>query len=194
MGHKKILIINGHPDMESYNTGLAKAYKKGAIAAGAEIQEINLAELQFNPVLQFGYRKRSELEPDLLDAQEKIRWAEHLVWVFPIWWGGLPALTKGFIDRVFLPGFAFKYRPNSPWQEKLLTNKTARIICTLDQPNWYFRLVNHRPAHHAMKKMTLQFSGINPVKITTIGPIRLSSEAYRSGWLDRVEGLGRRIG
>ena len=194
MVNKKILIINGHPDIESYNTCLAEAYKKGAITAGAEIQEINIAELKFNPVLQFGYRKRTELEPDLLDTQEKIRWAEHLVWVFPVWWGGLPALTKGFIDRVFLPGFAFKFRPNSLFQDKLLTNKTARIICTLDQPNWYFWLVNHRPAHHAMKKMTLQFCGINPVKITTIGPIRLSSEGYRSGWLDKVEGLGRRIG
>ncbi len=73
MVNKKILIINGHPDIESYNTCLAEAYKKGAITAGAEIQEINIAELKFNPVLQFGYRKRTELEPDLLDTQEKIR-------------------------------------------------------------------------------------------------------------------------
>lgn len=79
---KKILIINGHPDKESYCNALAEAYKKGASASGAEVQEIRVADLQFNINLQFGYRKRTELEPDLLEAWEKIKWAEHLVWVY----------------------------------------------------------------------------------------------------------------
>ena len=104
---KKILIINGHPNSNSYNLGLFEAYKKGAITSGADIKEIVIKDLVFNPNLQFGYQKRTELEPDLLDAWEKIKWADHLVWVHPVWWGGLPAVTKGFIDRLFLPGFFF---------------------------------------------------------------------------------------
>lgn len=112
---RKILLINGHPDKESYCFALAQSYKKGAVESGAEIQEIVLADLQFSPILQFGYRKRTELEPDLLDAWDKIQWADHLVWVYPVWWGALPALLKGFIDRVFLPGFVFKKRENSLW-------------------------------------------------------------------------------
>lgn len=68
---KNILIINGHPDKESFNFALAESYKKGAIASGADVKEINIRELNFNPNLQFGYRKRTELEPDLIDAQEK---------------------------------------------------------------------------------------------------------------------------
>lgn len=79
---KKILIIQGHPDSESYNTALAKAYKKGAIEAGAEIKEIVIRDLDFSPNLKYGYRKRTELEPDLLAAWEKIQWAEHLVWIY----------------------------------------------------------------------------------------------------------------
>ena len=187
---KKILIINGHPDAESFNAALAEAYKKGAIESGAEVKEIVVRELQFNPNLQFGYRKRTELEPDLLDAQAKIKWAEHLVWIYPVWWGSLPAILKGFIDRTFLSGFAFQKRENSVWWDKLLTGKSARIISTLDQPAWYYWLVYRQPSNNAMKKLTLQFIGINPVKITNIGPLRLSKESYRLNWLRRIEKLG----
>ncbi|CAG5007344.1 hypothetical protein DYBT9275_04025 [Dyadobacter sp. CECT 9275] len=190
---KKVLIINGHPDKESYSSALANAYKKGAIRAGAEVREIILANLEFNPNLGFGYRKRTDLEKDLLDAQQLITWAEHIVWVYPIWWGGLPALLKGFIDRVFLPGFAFARRENSLWWDKLLTGKSARIINTLDQPAWYYWLVNGRPGYHAMKKMTLEFCGIKPVRTTTIGPLRLSTESFRTSWLHKVEKLGTRV-
>jgi putative NADPH-quinone reductase len=187
---KNILIIHGHPDKESFSTALFDAYKKGAVASGAIVKEIIISDLQFNPNLGMGYRKRTELEPDLLDAQEKIKWATHLVWIYPVWWGSLPALLKGFIDRVFLPGFAFQKRENSVWWDKLLTGKSARIISTLDQPAWYYWLVYREPSNNAMKKLTLQFCGIHPVKVTSIGPLRLSKEAYRLNWLKKIEQLG----
>jgi putative NADPH-quinone reductase len=192
MNSKKILIINGHPDQESFNFGLAEAYKKGALSTGAEVKEIVVRDLSFNPNLQFGYRKRTELETDLLDAQQKIVWADHLVWIYPVWWGSYPAILKGFIDRVFLPGFAFQKRENSVWWDKLLTNKSARIIATLDQPAWYYWLIYRQPSTNALKKLTLEFCGISPVKTTTIGPIRLSKETYRQKWLLKVEQLGER--
>ena len=105
---KKTLIIQGHPDSESYCRALANAYKVGALSAGAEVQEIIVSELKFNPSLEFGYRKRTELEPDLLAAQEKIKWAEHLVIVYPLWWGGVPALLKGFLIGHFYRDLLFK--------------------------------------------------------------------------------------
>ncbi len=190
---KKILIIQGHPDRESFNFGLAQAYKKGALAAKSEVKEIIIRDLNFNPNLQYGYRKRTELEPDLLEAQEKIKWADHLVLVYPVWWGSIPAIMKGFFDRVFLPGFAFQKRENSVWWDKLLKNKSARIISTLDQPAWYYWLIYRQPSNYAMKKLTLQFCGIDPVRVTTIGPIRLSKEAYRQKWLTKIEKLGMEI-
>ncbi len=191
MAMKKVLIINGHPDKESFNFALAEAYRKGAEESGTEIKEINIRELNFNPNLQFGYRQRMELEPDLLEAQSKIKWADHLVWIYPVWWGSVPALMKGFLDRVLLPGFAYNKRENSLWWDKCLTGKTARIICTLDQPAWYYRLFNGSPSHTMMKNLTLNFVGIKKVRITTIGPIRLSKEKYRAKWLQRVKGLGQ---
>lgn len=188
---KKILIINGHPDSESFNFGLSDAYKTGAQNSGAEVKEIRIRELSFNPNLQFGYRKRTELEPDLLDAQEKIKWADHLVWVYPVWWGSVPALLKGFLDRVLLPGFAFHKRKNSLWWDGGLTGKTARIICTLDQPAWYYRWVYGRPSHNSMKKLTMHYTGVKKVRITTIGPIRLSKDKFREKWLQKVARLGQ---
>ena len=187
---KKTLLIQGHPDAEIFNFALFEAYKKGAIASGAEIKEIIIKNLNFSPNLQFGYRKRTELEPDLLESLEKVKWAEHLVFVYPVWWGSVPAILKGFIDRVFLPGIVFEKIENSVWWKRLLTGKTGHIISTLDQPAWYYWLNYGRPSYHAMKRMTLNFVGIKPVRTTTIGPIRLSKDKYRTDWLKKVEKLG----
>ncbi|MGH1518158.1 NAD(P)H-dependent oxidoreductase [Chryseobacterium sp. JK1] len=189
---KKIAIINGHPHKESFNFGIAEAYKKGALESGAEIREIVMADLTFNPNLEFGYQKIMELEPDLINAQKVIQWADHLVWVHPVWWGGLPAITKGFVDRLFLPGFAYKYRKDSLWWDKLLKGKTAHIITTLDQPGWYYRLMYGRPSVNQLKKSILEFCGIKPVKVTYIGIIKTSDEKQRNKWLEKVRKLGQR--
>lgn len=189
---KKILLINGHPDKESYNFALADAYKQGAAKADAELREIRIRDLNFDPNLQYGYRKRTELEPDLQKVQELILWADHMVWIYPVWWGSVPAIMKGFLDRVLLPGFAFKHREGSPWWDRYLTGKTARLICTMDQPPWYYRIRYGAPSHHAIKKLTLKFCGVKKVKITSIGPIRNSKPEFRKKWISKIESLGQR--
>jgi NAD(P)H dehydrogenase (quinone) len=187
---KKVLIINGHPDKESYNFALAEAYKTGVERSNAEVKQINIRDLDFNPNLQFGYRKRTELEPDLLKSQEMLKWADHIVWVFPVWWASLPAIMKGFLDRVLLPGYAFQKRENSLLWDKHFTGKTSRIICTMDQPTWYYRFFNGAPSTKAMNKNTLKFIGVKSVKVTAIGPVRLSKQEFREKWLRKVEKLG----
>ena len=189
---KKILIINGHPNKNAFNYGIASAYKKGAVNSGAEVKEIIIADLDFNPNLKFGYQQRTELEPDLIEAWEKIKWAEHLVWVHPVWWGGLPAISKGFIYRLFLPGFAYQYRENSVWWDKLLKGKTAHIITTIDQPGWYYWLFYGRPSVNQLKKSTLEFCGVKPVKVTYFGIVKTATNELRKKWLDKVEDLGRK--
>ena len=188
---KKILIINGHPDKESFCFALAESYKKGAGTNGTDCKLINLIDLKFDPILASGYRVVSELEPDLLMMQKDIKEANHLVMVYPNWWGTYPALLKGFIDRIFLPNFAFKYVEKSPLPAKLLKGKTARLIVTMDTPKWYYWLVNRSPGHNSMKKGILEFSGIKPVKISSFAVIRSSNELQRKKWLDEVEALGK---
>ncbi|MCC7246635.1 MAG: NAD(P)H-dependent oxidoreductase [Saprospiraceae bacterium] len=190
---KNIVVINGHPDKESFCFALAEAWRSGALESGAEVKEIIIRDLTFNPNLQFGYRKRTELEPDLLQAWEKIKWADHLVWVHPVWWGGMPAMMKGFIDRLFLPSMAFQYRENSVWWDKLLAGKSAHIITTMDQPGWYYWLMYGRPSINQLKVSTLEFCGVKPVKVTTFGIIRTSNAEQRENWLKKTREMGRKL-
>jgi putative NADPH-quinone reductase len=190
---KRILIINGHPDKQSLCNELALKYKKGADSAGAECKLVNLADLKFNPNLGNGYRERTTLEPDLLEMQQEILKAEHIVFVYPNWWGTYPALMKGFFDRILLPGFAFSYRENSPMVNKLLKGKSARLVVTMDSPKWYYSLFRHSPGHHSMKSGILGFCGIKPVNITSFGPVISSNESERMKWIGKAEQLGKML-
>ena len=190
---KQVLIINGHPDKESFNYALSEAYIKGANKTDATLTQINISELEFNPNLAFGYRKRMELEPDLINAIDKIKKADHIVWVFPMWWYGYPALMKGFIDRTFLPGITYLPIEGKPLPEKLLKGKSARLIITADTPKWYDFLIMKRPAINQLKKGTLQFCGISPVKVTYIAAIKNSSSGFRDKWLKKVSVLGEAL-
>ncbi|MBK7174950.1 MAG: NAD(P)H-dependent oxidoreductase [Bacteroidales bacterium] len=190
---KKILIINGHPFKGSFSYALAEAYRKGAEQSGASVEMINLGELEFNPNLQFGYSKRMQHEPDLVNAWERIKAADHLVWVFPLWWNGFPAVMKGFIDRLFLPGMAFAYRENSIFWDKLLTNKTSRIITTMDQPVWYYKLMIRQPATWQLRKGILAYCGIRTLGISYFGSVRSSEAGQRDKWLQSVMVLGRKM-
>ncbi|MDO3695052.1 NAD(P)H-dependent oxidoreductase [Wenyingzhuangia sp. chi5] len=190
---KQVLIINGHPDKESFNNALSEAYVKGVSNTQATITQMNISELEFNPNLKFGYRKRMELEPDLVEAIDKIKNADHIVWVFPMWWYGYPALMKGFIDRTFLPGITYQPIEGKPLPKKLLKGKSARLIITADTPKWYDYLIMKSPTINQFKKGTLQFCGINPVKVTYISPIKNSSPDFRKKWLDKIFNLGKKI-
>jgi NAD(P)H dehydrogenase (quinone) len=187
-----IAVILGHPDPASFCGALARAYAQGARGAGAVVQEINLGELTFDPILRHGYTRIQPLEPDLIAAQDTIVWADKLVFVYPTWWGSAPALLKGFVDRTFLPGFAFKYRDNSSLWDRLLTGRTARLLVTMDSPPWYYRWVARQPGHQMMRRAILGFCGIKSVRATVFGPVRRSSDQRRDRWLDRAAALGRK--
>lgn len=189
---KRILLILGTPKGGSLCHALGDAYAQGARSEGHVVRLLKLGEMQFDPVLREGYDQSQNLEPDLLDAQRQIHWAEHLVFVYPVWWGGLPALLKGFFDRVFLPGFAFRYRGQSQAWDKLLTGRTADLLVTLDTPPWYFRWIYGAPAHRQMVRTILGFCGIKTRRLTEFSPVRPSSEEQRQTWLRKAEMLGTR--
>ncbi|MCX7748078.1 MAG: NAD(P)H-dependent oxidoreductase [Clostridia bacterium] len=190
---KKILVILGHPDSQSFCGALAEAYAESAGYAGAQVQILRLGELKFDPVLWNGYNKRQELEPDLIKAQNSISWADHLVFVYPTWWAMIPSLLKGFLDRVLLPGFAYKSKDKSKTYSKLLSGRSAHLITTMDAPRWYYRLVTGQAGHKAMKKGVLQFCGIQPVRITEYTPINTASSEKRQKWLENVRLKGLKL-
>jgi putative NADPH-quinone reductase len=191
---QRILVILGHPALDSLCAGMATAYEEGARAAGAEVRRLDLSTLSFSPLLHAGYRGEQPLEPDLLAAQADISWAEHLVWVYPIWWGAMPALMKGFIDRVLLPGYAYKYRRGSSLWDRLLAGRSAELLVTMDSPPWYFRWATRMPGHHQMKKAILEFCGIRPVKVHSFGPVRTAGAERLGTWVEQARRLGARHG
>ena len=188
---KRILVILGHPSPDSFCGALADAYVQEARRAGHEVQLLRLSALQFDPVLHDGYRQTQVLEPDLLQAQSDILRAEHLTFIYPIWWGGIPALMKGFLDRILLPGFAFKYRQGKAFPDKLLKGRTAHLLVTMDTPPWYYTWIYRMPGLHQLRKTTLEFCGIKPTKTLTFGPILGSKDTQRHAWLTQAQDLAR---
>ena len=192
MPGKNTLIILAHPAATSFSGALADAYLASALGSGHNARLIRLGEMDFDPVLRHGYKQRQELEPCLLEIHEAISAAQHLVFVYPIWWGGMPALLKGMFDRVFLPGYAFSYRQGSQFWDRLLSGRSAHALVCMDTPPWYFRLVYRMPGHHQMKRTILEFCGIKPVKISSFGPIRFSTAQQRERWLEQVRAFARK--
>ena len=187
---RSILILLGHPDRNSLCGALANRYATAAEQAGHHVRTIALGELDFDPLLRHGYRQPQPLEPDLQDAADAISRCDHLVLVYPTWWGAMPALLKGFFDRVLLPGYAYRYRRDSPWWDKLLAGHSARVFTTMDTPPWYYRWFYRAPGHAQIRGTILEFCGIRPVRITALGPVRSASAARIERWLDKAARLG----
>ncbi|MFA5123262.1 NAD(P)H-dependent oxidoreductase [Zavarzinia sp.] len=193
MKGRRILTILGHPAGDSFCAALEEAYSGAASAAGAEVSRLRLGDLAFDPILRQGYRSRMELEPDLQAARAAILAAEHLVFVYPIWWGSVPALLKGFLDRCFLPGFAFAYRSErQPLPDGLLKGRSGRLIVTSDTPGWFNWLVYGAPGHRMMTQTVLKFCGVKPVRRTVCAPIRHSTAEARARFLARAADAGYR--
>lgn len=188
----KIVLFLGHPDEHSYCAALAEAYAAGAQSAGGDIELIYLSKLQFDPVMHYGYRQKQELEPDLQRAQNAIKEAKHVVFVYPHWWGSMPALMKGFIDRVFLPHFAFRYVEGKAMPEKLLTGRTGEIWMTADSPRfWLFLGYGDMPTK-VVKNAILRFCGIDPVKVNIVGNVRGLKEPQLKAHLESARQAGVR--
>jgi putative NADPH-quinone reductase len=178
MKYKKVLIIDGHPDPESFSAAIATELKKKSQDQSESTTLLSLRDLEFDPILRNGYRVIQNLEPDLVKAQELLKESDHIIVITPIWWGGPTALLKGFLDRVMLPGFAFKYRKNSAWWDKYLTKKTGHLIVTGDAPAWWLRWLRGDSTVKMLVASTLNFVGIAPVRVTRLGNIR---------WLNRQQ-------
>lgn len=188
---KKILIFLGNPDSDSFSGRLVNAYAQSAKDAGYSVESIHIGDLDFDPVLHRGYKEIQELEPDLNMVQEKIAWADHLVFVYPNWWCTMPAVLKGMFDRMWLPGFAFNFDKPSKKLIKRLTGKTARVIIVAGTHSpfmtwWKFGDYTNEIAHGI-----LGFAGIK-ARVTAFGPTEKADEMALTKWIKKVEALGKR--
>lgn len=191
---RRVFILNGHPGGSSLCQSLAEAYAKAAREAGHGVRVAHIGALRFDPDFGEGsYRAIKPWEPDLQTIADAITWAGHIVLVSPMWWGHAPALTKGLIDRLLIPGFAMDPRQRRMGVPKpLLTGRTARLIVTSDTPDWYWRLVYGRNFVRAMRSQVFGFVGIKPMRCTHFSGASKAAEGRVTGWLETARAMGAR--
>ncbi|MEQ8370594.1 MAG: NAD(P)H-dependent oxidoreductase [Alphaproteobacteria bacterium] len=190
---KHILILQGHPDPEPVHLchALAMAYERGAAAAGHEVRQVAIARLDLPFVLNKADYDGGEANAGITAAQRDIAWAEHLIIIFPLWQGGLPARLKAFFEQALRPGFATTaVQDGRKWQKKL-TGRSARVVITMGMPALAYRWFYGAHSLKALKRNLLGFVGIKPVRASLFGLVESKPER-RQRWLTTMEALGRR--
>ncbi len=178
----------GNPDKEdTMSNFFADTYEAAAKAAGHEVRRANLGDLSFDPILHKGYKVIQPLEPDLLRTQEDMRWADHFVLIYPLWWASMPALLKGLWDRMYIPGFAFHFHKNGLMWDKLLAGKSARVIIL--SKNWpIVERFLFGDFKNEIGKAILGFAGYK-VRITEIGRTEDMDDEVKKNWTKTISKL-----
>jgi NAD(P)H dehydrogenase (quinone) len=188
---KKIFILMGNPDAEgTLSNQIADVYENEAKAAGHEVRRTNLGDLSFDPILHKGYKVIQPLEPDLLKVQEDMKWADHFVLIYPVWWSAMPALLKGFIDRAWIPGFAFHFHKDGMGWDKMLKGRTARlIILSKSWPVMIMALFGDYT--NEISRAILGFSGYK-VSLTEVGMSEKLTESQKAKWMQKIAKLAQK--
>lgn len=188
---RRVAIIDAHPDpnTDRYVHALAEAYCRGAHEGGHEVRLIALGDINI-PLLHSRTSWLHEPLPvDLEEAQAAILWAQHIVFLYPLWFGDMPAQFKAFLEQVLRPGFAF-----DKWNERgarpLLGDRTAHIVVTMGMPAFFYRMVYGAHSVRSFKRNILAFVGIETRTVSLIGNVEGSAK-HREKWLERMAMYGR---
>lgn len=189
---KRILVIQGHPDCGTRHLchTLAHAYETGARAAGHAVDSVDLGSLQF-PLLRSAEEwQHAPVPPVLAPAQQAIGHASHLVLVYPLWLGEMPALMKGFLEQVARPGFALAVDSRNPLKAGLLGGRSARVIVTMGMPAPLYRWFYRAHSLKSLQRNILNFAGIKPVRSTLVGGVATLTPQGVERWCSRLRALG----
>jgi len=129
------------------------------------------------------------LPAPLAPAQEDMRWAEHWVFVFPLWHGTMPALFKGFLEQIFRPGFALEQRAGG-FPKRLLAGRSARLVVTMGMPVWIYRWYFGAHGLKSLERSILGFCGIGPCRESLFGMVETASPAKRARWIAGMRKFG----
>lgn len=188
----RVAIVFNHPYKGSYCHAILDSVKKGLDKAGHKIDVIHLDHDQFNPVMTaedlLAFRNKKSIDPQALEYIQRIKAADHLVFIFPIWWELMPALMKGFIDKVIFPGETYDYTSSGYGMVTLMDNlKSATVITTMNTPAMMYKLMYGDAIKKALIRGTLKKSGIKKVKWLSLNMVKASSNQKREKWLENIE-------
>lgn len=189
-----VLIIYAHPNPNSFNHAILEKVTQGLQETDHTFTVVDLYQEHFNPVLKFDdtFKKRDlKNDPEMEHYRTLVKQADHYIFIYPVWWYGLPAILKGFFDRVFVSGFAYTYDGFKP--QGLLTGKSSWVIYSMDSPSWFVKLFRGSVEWRVMKDDVLTFCGIRPVKRMMFAGVKNSSPRKRRNWLDLVYRQARQL-
>lgn len=186
-----ILVIDGHPDEGRLVSHLLDRYA-GALPPSVTLSRVAIRDLAFDANMRHGYGAPQPWESDLERLAAQIVDCDHLVIGFPLWWGAEPAQLKGLLDRLLLPGFAFRYRRDNPLWDRLLAGRSADVVITMDTPPWYLKLAYGNSVIRRWRRQVLGFVGFDPVRTLAFGPTRRGGAAKGlARWEARIEDAAR---
>lgn len=192
---RRILIVVGHPDPspDRLCRSLARAYAEGAEQAQHSVRRIDIAAIDFPMLRTMQEFEHGAVPASLKHAAEAIVWAEHIVFVFPLWLGTMPALLKAFLEQVMRPGSAFAYPDKGGgFTRTLLRGRSARVVATMGMPSVLYRLWFFSHGIAGMRRSILHFVGIRPVRETLFGMVAGASDRTRARWIGQMRKLGER--
>ncbi|MBI1179842.1 MAG: flavodoxin family protein [Alphaproteobacteria bacterium] len=193
MALKRIVVVQAHPDRAGHRLchALGETYAAAAREAGHEVAVIDLAALDVPLLSSQAEFEHQPIPESLRPASESILAADHMVFVFPLWLGTLPALLKAFLEQLLRPGIAFRYRERG-MPERLLKGRSARLIVTMGMPVPVYRLYFGGHGLKVISRSMLGFCGVAPVRETLFGMVETAGAKTREKWFRKMRALGAR--
>lgn len=195
----KTLIVYYHPYDGSYCNAILKAVQEGLKKGNHPHKTIDLLRDAFDPVMhakdlkafvEYGHSgdiTQSDVDPLVLHYKKKLEWAERIVMIFPIWWMSVPAMMKGFIDKVIFPGIAYNME-GSQLVTRLHSLRQVVIISTMNTPADIYRDKFNNSLEGSLIKGTFNQIGIHNVQWISINLVKQSGPEMRKLWLEEIVG------
>jgi putative NADPH-quinone reductase len=187
----KVVIVFNHPYEKSYCNAILKAVISGLRKSNYEVDIIHLDKENFNPVMTAddlkGFVNKSPIDPKVIEYKKRLEGASHLIFIFPIWWELMPAMTKGFIDKVIFPGVAYDYKPNGFMKKKFTNMQSITLITTMNTHSFFYRLIFGNAIKKAFFTGTFWKMGYKNRKWISLNMVKMVSEQKRKKWLVKIE-------
>lgn len=189
----RVAIVFNHPYDGSYCNAILNAVTEGLRKGQHEIDLIHLDKDNFNPVMTSAdlkaFRDKKPIDPKVIEYKERLEKADHLIFIFPIWWELMPAMTKGFIDKVIFPGVAYDYsnKENTRMKPLLENLKSVTVITTMNTPKWLYFLLFGNAIKKALIVGTFFKMGYKNRNWISFNQVKAATPEKRTKWLIDLE-------
>jgi len=189
----KVVIVFNHPYEGSYCNAILNSVSRGLEKANHQIDIIRLDKEGFNPVMTSqdlkAFRDKQPIDPKVMEYKQRLEKADHVIFIFPIWWELMPALMKGFVDKVIFPGVAYDYINGSNTEMKpLLTNiKGVTVITTMNTPSILYRIIFGNAIQKSLMRGTFWKIGYKNRKWISFNMVKQVTDQKRKMWLAKLE-------